>query len=187
MKISLDDCYFTDETTAALSITPPAAEEKEDGPAATDEEDGKEEEEVEAVQQLPRQVVRILPPVEMMVENEIWQYRYPPFDDIFNIKPSDEDLHDDGRLGRLEHQDVLPSYVIGILDPAELVEGLFSSSQRASASSSSSSAEGGSRNSVSTPIEFPGPVNPADEHIIRIGKSLISHQDDDRWVWPTVS
>ena len=36
---------------------------------------------------------KILPPVDTLLENEIWQYRYPPFDNIFN-NPADDESSD---------------------------------------------------------------------------------------------
>ena len=76
---------------------------------------------VENVQN-PSTQVRI--PVDTMLENEIWQYRYPPFDNLFAQKGNDDADEEAAFSGRLS-SDTLPSYVIGILDPAELVDGLF--------------------------------------------------------------
>ena len=112
------------EDALPVVVDPAATEEKTDEVSdggSSEKNDKEEEEALEAVAQptpIPHQVVRILPPVEMMVENEIWQYKYPPFENIFS--GVEDHLDHDRGLVRLEHQDVMPSYVIGILDPSEV-------------------------------------------------------------------
>ena len=134
----------------------------------------------------PSTQVRI--PVDTVLENEIWQYRYPPFDNLFAPKEKEksEDADDEsafsGRSPRLS-TDTLPSYVIGILDPAELVDGLFQ--QRPFGLNRNQ--PNFKRNSVSSS---------ADDQFNREGKNvpeqaktifgvprIIIDSDDDRWVW----
>jgi len=139
----------------------------------------------------PSTQVRILQPVDTVLENEIWQYRYPPFDNLFAPKEkgksddADNEAAFSGRSPRLS-TDALPSYVIGILDPAELVDGLFQ--QRPFPFGSNRNQPNFKRNSVST--------SGSDDHFPRAGKSVSEQQkkifgvpriildsDDDRWVW----
>jgi len=63
-----------------------------------------------------------LSPVDLIIENEIWQYRYPPFEDIVQ---SDEQLALAAAKGRSNKGAGLPDYVIGILNPSELIENIF--------------------------------------------------------------
>ncbi len=139
----------------------------------------------------PSKQVRILQPVDTVLENEIWQYRYPPFDNLFAPKEkgksdeADTEAAFSGRSTRLS-TDALPSYVIGILDPAELVDGLFQ--QRPFPFGSNRNQPNfNKRNSVS---------NSESDQFTRTGKSVPEQQrkifgvprivldsDDDRWVW----
>lgn len=128
-------------------------------------------------------VVRILPSVEAVVENEIWQYRYPPFFD--NIVSAD-DLETGGRPGAFGsarssfrlNRDALPSYVIGILDPSELVEGLFQPPVRRDSPQSSDSAKDGDANKNGRNLEQPS---------IPEGVPKVILDSDDRWVWSKAS
>lgn len=184
------DDYFLVEEALLLAINEAAAEEKvDDGLVEETEED---EVSISPSSSPPVIIhsppsIRVLPPVEMMVENEIWQYRYPPFDNIFAAVKEHE--HDE--QAEKAKLDFLPSYVIGVLDPAELVDGLFSSQQRTPTH--------GDRNSVHSVIDFPGPVSETDDNI-RGGKRAFHQQQspltpdggsrsilvpDDRWVWPS--
>ena len=139
---------------------------------------------------------KILPPVDTLLENEIWQYRYPPFDNIFN-NPADDESDSiesetlfSGRSPRFNIES-LPSYVIGILDPAELVDGLFQ--QRPFGTFRSDAFN--KRNSVRDTVDF----NDADFNF-RNGKSVLDSspntvfsvpriilESDDRWVWRSLS
>ena len=147
---------------------------------------------------------RILAPVETMLENEIWQYRYPPFDDLFTQRPAKElnSGDDDSLTGvRSTRQqfniDELPSYVIGILDPAELVDGLFHQPAfgpfRGPDFISSRNAVPESDSVVSNEAEFRndrfdrdarGPLSEPLQLPKRIfGVPRIILDSDDRWVW----
>lgn len=129
-------------------------------------------------------ITQIRIPVDTVLENEIWQYRYPPFDNLFAQKDKDDanETSLSGRSSRLS-TDALPSYVIGILDPAELVDGLFQ--QRPFGLNRNQ--PNFKRNSVSIS---------ADDQLNRDGKSvsdqtkkifgvprIVLDSDDDRWVW----
>lgn len=154
----------------------------------------------------------ILPPLDTVLENEIWQYRYPPFDTLFN-HPADEESPDSSESEsaggvRPARFDSLPSYVIGILDPAELVDGLFH--QRPFDSSSNTGGAFRSvdvlRNRNSVPVsESDGDVVESNEFtdsfksqgVRRDSKANLEAQSpnkvfgvpkiileaDDRWVW----
>ncbi|XP_046643074.1 uncharacterized protein LOC124328361 [Daphnia pulicaria] len=142
----------------------------------------------------PSKQVRILQPVDTVLENEIWQYRYPPFDNLFapKEKGKSEEADDNeaafsGRSTRLS-TDALPSYVIGILDPAELVDGLFQQRPFPFGSNRNNQPNFNKRNSVSNPE--------SDDQFTRASKSVSEQQrkifgvprivldsDDDRWVW----
>lgn len=80
-------------------------------------------------EQLPLPPVQFLPPVELVIENEIWQYRYPPFETLFTSENGGVNEGNNALGGGSNtfksHSDTLPSYVLGILDPAELVSGIF--------------------------------------------------------------
>lgn len=130
-------------------------------------------------------IVRLLPSVEMMVENEIWQYRYPPFDNIFTPQP--EEHQQQTEKAKLHQTDFLPSYVIGVLDPSELVDGLFLSSAAVQ------------HQRTPTTI-LNSPEDHQDETIsnFRLRDSVASSSnsksdksprsflifDNDRWIWP---
>lgn len=142
----------------------------------------------------PSKQVRILQPVDTVLENEIWQYRYPPFDNLFapKEKGKSEEADDNeaafsGRSTRLS-TDALPSYVIGILDPAELVDGLFQQRPFPFGSNRNNQPNFNKRNSVSN--------SESDDQFTRASKSVLEQQrkifgvprivvdsDDDRWVW----
>ena len=79
-------------------------------------------------EQLPLPPVQFLPPVELVIENEIWQYRYPPFETLFTSSSEvNEGINALGGGSNTikSHSETLPSYVIGVLDHAELVSGIF--------------------------------------------------------------
>ncbi len=139
---------------------------------------------------------RLLQSVDTLLENEIWQYRYPPFDNLFT-NPADDDSDDaesetHGRSPRF-NIDSLPSYVIGILDPAELVDGLFQQRPFGTFRSDAFS----NRNSVPDTFDF----NDTDFNNRRDGKNIpdssqnkifgvpriVLDSDDDRWVWRSSS
>ena len=77
---------------------------------------------------LPLVTSATLSPVDLIIENEIWQYRYPPFEDIVQ---SDEELALAATRARSNQAAAaaatagLPDYVIGILNPSELIENIF--------------------------------------------------------------
>jgi len=107
---------------------------------------------------LPIVTVPILPPVSLVVENEIWQYRYPPFEDIVQ---SDEEVATRGRTPKGGSLAGLPDYVIGILNPSELIENIFRPV--------SDFLNGG--------IHFPRNVDDDSDVFNRFNAR------DDRWVW----
>jgi len=136
-------------------------------------------------------IVRLLPTVEMMVENEIWQYRYPPFDNIFTPLPEEHQQQQQTEKAKSQQTDFLPSYVIGVLDPSELVDGLFSSSAAVQ-----------NQRTPTTILNSPnGEHHQQDETIssnFRLRDSVASSSnsksdnlprsflifDNDRWIWP---
>lgn len=139
----------------------------------------------------PSPKVRILPPVETMLENEIWQYRYPPFDNLFDEKTNEDsdkaEAASSARLPRL-NTDALPSYVIGILDPAELVDGLFQQRPFTFGLVRSQPNVFNKRNSgsnVDDAIKREGKgVAESSRKIFNVPRIIIdSTSDDDRWVW----
>ncbi|KAI9564712.1 hypothetical protein GHT06_008453 [Daphnia sinensis] len=139
----------------------------------------------------PSPKVRILPPVETMLENEIWQYRYPPFDNLFEEKTNEDSDKDEAapsaRSPRL-NTDALPSYVIGILDPAELVDGLFQQRPFTFGLVRSQANVFNKRNSgsnVDDAIKREGKgVAESSKKIFNVPRIIIdSTSDDDRWVW----
>ncbi|XP_059351910.1 uncharacterized protein LOC130690875 isoform X2 [Daphnia carinata] len=139
----------------------------------------------------PSPKVRVLPPVETMLENEIWQYRYPPFDNLFDEKTNEDSDNDEAtpsaRSPRL-NTDALPSYVIGILDPAELVDGLFQQRPFTFGLVRSQANAFNKRNSASNvddAIRRQGKgVAESSQKIFDVPRIIIdSTSDDDRWVW----
>lgn len=130
-------------------------------------------------------VVRILPSIGAMVENEIWQYRYPPFFD--NIVPSSDDLDvgDNPAFGSARssfrlNRDTLPSYVIGVLDPAELVEGLFQPIIRRDSPQSND-------NKSTKEEDNSTHGKNAELRSIPEGIPTVLLDADDRWVWSKAS
>ena len=94
--------------------------------AFLDDEEGADDSSVVVVGQVDNNQLP-LPPV---IENEIWQYRYPPFETLFTSSFSDGVNEGNNALGGgsntiKSHSETLPSYVIGVLDHAELVSGIF--------------------------------------------------------------
>ena len=103
-------------------------DDQSDDEAFLDEDDGNNEPSSVIAGQVdndnpPLPPIQFLPPVELVIENEIWQYSYPPFESLLTNNVNEGLV---GRSNTIKSQsDALPSYVIGILDPAELVSGIF--------------------------------------------------------------
>lgn len=151
----------------------------------------------------PSTPARVLPPVDTVLENEIWQYRYPPFDNLFTTNASDDEADGvDGESRSKGQFDSLPSYVLGILDPAELVDGLFqrrpfvpfrsgefltnrkntdpdvSEVELNDSNNNAQPNNGFKRNSKSFLGQLQSPRN-----VLSVPKLIL--ESDDRWVWGT--
>ena len=143
----------------------------------------------------------VLPPVDTVLENEIWQYRYPPFDNLFTDATSHDQPHNVESESKVNQEqfDSLPSYVLGILDPAELVDGLFQRrpflpfrsgefpTNRKSVADSDNiepndSKEAQSNNGVKRDSKnlFLGQLQ-SPKNVLSVPKIIL--ESDDRWVW----
>lgn len=144
-------------------------------------------------------IARILPPIDTVLENEIWQYRYPPFDNLFATNPAEDDAasaesesSSSGRSARF-NTDSLPSYVIGILDPAELVDGLFQQrpfgpfrsgdvlSNRNSDVESNEFNDGFNNNQRSSKTLTSAALQEPSKKVFAIPRIIL--ESDDRWIW----
>lgn len=121
---------------------------------------------------VPELAVPVLPPVDLVLENEIWQYRYPPFESLLaKNAPASE---------AVAQAPVLPDYVIGVLNASELIDTIFKPA---------GDLAGGSKVANQEQVVFERDAKPVDSDVRKTksvrnsGKEGSFLARDDQWIW----
>lgn len=124
---------------------------------------------------VPELTVPVLPPVDLVLENEIWQYRYPPFESLMTKNaPLASEAVADGA--------VLPDYVIGVLDASELIDTIFKPASDFASRSKSGNQEHVPSDNDDRDAKLDSDVR-KDKQVRTSGKESSSLVRDDQWIW----